>query len=449
YEEPWKRLESLRKEIADLREKLKRGENTLKELNVQVQVAKGKVEDTSRADQGTPRNTLGIMTADGLTEEFNKFKKEPNKETLALLIQACSRLSGQLRETDKNLAELKCGDEYQTSATNYFELLEVRRTFEANCSAQEQQKAAELRIYDKTKAREDLSDGERARVFQQLVKKGRECITLASHGTLSDTVKSVRSTIDGLELGVDPDAKNRLAQNAEAFERFDPTAFFAAIIAFAMDSLVLFAGIVGARAAVRPIAKRGGYTPQEREEIARAVLASTLRPEPDDDDEIANSKTFLRNLTRENVPQDDFTGRIDLDAVADEEEYQIVQKVMLTDQQYFKFDSSSGCHLVKEKFIHDLCLRIYQRRRRTAARSGQDPDFPPTGSKSTLLDRLSLTEKSGSHSRRTTGESAFRNTLDRRFGPPPWEKQPPKHSPTNPPLQPEGAKPVGPRKTKK
>lgn len=334
--------------------------------------------------------SLDQVSATALDAALTTYKQAPSTETLGKIEQLCVGMNAAFRRVQQDqkssaLKEMDCGQQYRTEAMTVFALQTERAAYQKECGAGADavKSAAEIKDASGAVKKEDtFTDVDRRQVFQKVVRKGRECLSLAPVGV--DTTRPSRM-LTNLETGINPDSTNRLAASVAAFDRFDGLALFAGILALAMDSLLLFAGIYGAQGAASPLVKSGSYSAEDEERIMRAVLDAGLDIKLDDTEEVARAKTFLGHLHVDLERDDDldYYNIIDLTEIRNDYPADVKQvQQILRMGPYFRRSMRAEwvgreVYQVHIRLIHDLCRRIDIHQRKVVARDGGNPDLDP------------------------------------------------------------------------
>jgi hypothetical protein len=369
------------KQLRDLEAQLEREIREQKEnlaeiakLKAQVGVEGSRVQESQAGTRESVQESgaADLTTAvKHLKADLVAFPNVPTADLLKRINDRCLQLLADMRSVAQVRVEtenLDCGQgNLAEPAAKYFETLTGQAAFLKDCNENTIEAANTLKdraAVDAAAARVSYTDDDRKRLFVQLTSLARRCLALSK--LEAEKTKDLRAALDQLELAIDPEAKNRLAANAEAFRRGDVRAFVAGVMAAAMDALVLAAGIFGAAASTREVVRRPGTaTPNETLRSIEAIVGADLDPHSDDPPEVRNCKVFLKYL--EPLDADagsQYRNQVNLDRVPAED--QAVVRQLMSAGPYSRQDSESpSLWRIDARLVADLyrAVRDWQERK--------------------------------------------------------------------------------------
>lgn len=407
-------IASLPAQIKALENQLKDAQNTVNE-NTRV---------TPVVEASTPTEEVSAVS---LNLAISDFESKPSLENFETLVSECNQISKFL----VNLGvETDCSGEFSAETAGLFALEQKQLNFKQMCNATTLEAAVKgagssLPVSADAEAIGDGSpnisttqgssviqgdsDNSRKGAFNRLIDFGRKCVVVA--GTDIDS-SAQNSKLDTLQLRIDPDSNNRLAQNYEELNDFNPQAWFSGILALAMDSLVLFASIYGAGRQLPPglgypkgfgpNGTGGGGRPQhdltidEEEAIRDVSLKVDCEPNENDPQHIYKVKMFIRVC-------DDHSLRCHLekvvivpDWVTDEDEMQIIREIIPKYRNDIRisanteddgFGNEIPVYEVDQGFYMELVRKISEYQQSVLTRQGLNPEFHPAGKKKSANNR--------------------------------------------------------------
>ncbi len=318
--------------LRDLRDSVGKLQADFDPLNRQLTELRGRIERI-RAQDGTARSELAITSAElgvadpsatsstggttptaqaftgaDLEGARNAYRADPTFVGLRKIEAVCASLNDRFRASGRT-DTLACGRDHRAAATKVFEALTQVGEFEKQCTATQVRERAATGDPSRDAARitaatsnnpnkKSLKDIENTLVFENLMIEARKCLSVVSSlASFTDLTRDVSKRIAGLDIGLHPDTENRLAASIISFDRYDKLAIFAGLLALAMDSLLLLAGVYGTRGTLSPTAQPGPYSIIDQDRITRDVFRASSLPRASDPDDTRQMRTFLRYLS--------------------------------------------------------------------------------------------------------------------------------------------------------
>lgn len=288
------RLATLDRDIANLAEQLRRDERLFTDIDTEIAASAQRAEEARSRMLALGEQGGMEVSVTQLREYPARFEETGDPAHLAQAETLCNQLYDNMRgvgELAGSLAQLSCDRGALTPLVTA--LSDSRASLAAlarDCTGPAAPSFYELD-------------------FAATLAAARACIDLS--GLAFKQVRAQREELDRLQREEGPNA-SEFTKTTNALFAGEKLAWFALIIALAMDLLVLFTGLIGARSATSTFATR------------------VLEPTRGDEPAVIAIKTLLRHLAPFSEKRDGvlYQGQIDLDEIPGERERGLVAQLL-------------------------------------------------------------------------------------------------------------------------
>jgi hypothetical protein len=287
-------LDNLTKDIRDLAEKLSKDKQLFANIDAEIATANQQADETLRASEALGTSGGVGASVQALREFPNKFEEKADPAFLEQAERLCNQLYDNMKGNPAlsgRLAGLSCSR--GPMMAKVAEILETQAALNAlsvQCTGPRARSPYEMGLLE-------------------ALASASTCLELSKLPFRE--IRTQRDQLDRLAREEGPNASG-FTKTINALFAGEPLALFALAIAFSMDALVLFTGLIGAKSA------------------STTFTTKVLEHTKGDDPEVTAIKALLRNMAAFTGKIDGvrYEGQIDLDAMQVERERDLVGQLL-------------------------------------------------------------------------------------------------------------------------